>query len=238
MATRSPPTDAQPLRHRILVVADRHLVGEAVRMALTSRGAQAACITLPETGIEQQLLMRWVATYRPDVGLVLCEAPEVRFVTRAVVLINRVPLVWLVLTASADPRRWGELLAAGAVGVLPMTSTLAELANAVDQAARGEPTMRESVRLQVLEMWHVDELSRRELNLRLRQLTPRERAVLDDLARGRSVNEIAHSGDVAVLTVRTQVKAILRKLNVSSQLAAVAYYRSATEATTATQRAR
>ncbi len=46
--------------------------------------------------------------------------------------------------------------------------------------------------------------------------------MLRALCQGRTVDEIAAAGTVSVATVRTQVKAILRKLGVSSQLAATA----------------
>lgn len=229
MVAHREQASVMPLRHRILVVADRHLVGEAVRMALISRGSQAACVGAPVSVNEQRLILRWVTTYRPDVGLILCEVSEARFIRRAAILIEKVPLPWLVLTASTDPRRWGQLLSAGAAGILPMTSSLMELTTAADQAAAGQPVMSESVKQCVIETWRVHESSQKELNRRLRQLTPRERAVLDDLAEGRTVTEIARGRGVAVLTVRTQVKAILRKLDVTSQLAAVAYYRAASD---------
>jgi RNA polymerase sigma factor (sigma-70 family) len=55
-------------------------------------------------------------------------------------------------------------------------------------------------------------------------LTVREREVLDLLYDGASVAEIAERFGVAQTTVRTQVKSILRKFGVGSQLAAVAAY--------------
>jgi DNA-binding NarL/FixJ family response regulator len=48
--------------------------------------------------------------------------------------------------------------------------------------------------------------------------------VLSELHDGVGVRYIAQGSDVAEATVRTQVKAILRKLDVSSQIAAVAAY--------------
>ena len=56
-------------------------------------------------------------------------------------------------------------------------------------------------------------------------LTPRELAVLNHLYDGVSVLAISEEADVSVSTVRSQVKAVLRKLGVSSQLEAVAVYR-------------
>lgn len=55
----------------------------------------------------------------------------------------------------------------------------------------------------------------------LDRLSPAERDVLAHLARGRAVREIAVMRNVGEATVRTQVKAILTKLDVGTQLAAV-----------------
>jgi DNA-binding NarL/FixJ family response regulator len=56
---------------------------------------------------------------------------------------------------------------------------------------------------------------------RLERLTPREAQVLRELMAGHQVGEIARTWFVSETTVRTQVKAILTKLEVRSQLAAV-----------------
>ena len=56
---------------------------------------------------------------------------------------------------------------------------------------------------------------------RFARLTHREREVLGALVDGHGVHDIAASDVVSEATVRTQVKSILAKLEVSSQLAAV-----------------
>ena len=58
-------------------------------------------------------------------------------------------------------------------------------------------------------------------------LTQREREVLTELTRGKSVDCIANEWVVSEATVRTQVRGVLTKLDVRSQLAAVAKARSA-----------
>jgi len=60
-----------------------------------------------------------------------------------------------------------------------------------------------------------------DLERRLELLTPREAQVLGHLMEGRPVRDIAHVSFVSEATVRTQVKSILAKLEVTSQLAAV-----------------
>ena len=59
------------------------------------------------------------------------------------------------------------------------------------------------------------------MQARLDLLTTREREVLAHLMLGRTVREIAARSVVSEATVRTQVKSILAKLEVTSQLAAV-----------------
>jgi DNA-binding NarL/FixJ family response regulator len=58
-------------------------------------------------------------------------------------------------------------------------------------------------------------------------LTEREQNVLAELIEGHRAEDIAKAAFVSISTVRTQIKAILQKLGVSSQLAAVAMARRA-----------
>ena len=56
-------------------------------------------------------------------------------------------------------------------------------------------------------------------------LTAREREVLDGLVAGKRAAAIAEESVVSLATVRAQIRAILAKLGVSSQLEAVALVR-------------
>ncbi len=58
-------------------------------------------------------------------------------------------------------------------------------------------------------------------------LTEREQVVLAELMEGHCAEEIANAAFVSISTVRSQIKAILQKLGVNSQLAAVAMARRA-----------
>jgi len=63
----------------------------------------------------------------------------------------------------------------------------------------------------------------------IERLSTREREILALLYDGVTVAEIAERTGVSEQTVRSQVKAVLRKLEVNSQLAAVAVYRRVLE---------
>jgi two-component system nitrate/nitrite response regulator NarL len=59
------------------------------------------------------------------------------------------------------------------------------------------------------------------------RLTEREQVVLSELLEGHCAEDIAKASFVSISTVRSQIKAILQKLGVNSQLAAVAMARRA-----------
>ncbi len=97
-----------------------------------------------------------------------------------------------------------------------------ELVKATTVALRGGPVLTERERLNYLtELW---DLRGRQASLLepFTRLTQREEEVLHRLCEGESVQRIAAESYVSVATVRTQVRAILLKLDVGSQLEAVA----------------
>jgi len=72
---------------------------------------------------------------------------------------------------------------------------------------------------------HLRQMDRgRSLGRQLGTLSARERAVLERLARGRRAQSIADEFVVSVTTVRTQIRSILGKLDVGSQLEAVSLF--------------
>ena len=66
---------------------------------------------------------------------------------------------------------------------------------------------------------------RREIADKLDRLTQREREVLAELAGGHRAQAVAEHFVVSLATVRTQIRSVLSKLEVGSQLEAVALYR-------------
>src|SRR4051812_34739349 len=64
--------------------------------------------------------------------------------------------------------------------------------------------------------------TRRQLTERAYRLSGRERAVLSELARGNATDEIAHELFLSPHTVRSHVKAAMRKLNARTRAHAVA----------------
>lgn len=131
-----------------------------------------------------------------------------------------VPVV--VSTGSADLARWGQCLAAGAAAVLHKGDPLEQLVAVVDAVVAGRAPAPPPWRQAALSAWRRRNAQAEELLTPLRRLTPRENEVLRQLADGVAAGEIAAASVVSEATVRAQIRSILAKLGVSSQLQAAA----------------
>ena len=125
------------------------------------------------------------------------------------------------VTGSTDRARWGDAIRAGARKVLSKSQPLRDILATVRRITAGLPVMDREEREELLAEWTRHAVEPQGLRERLDQLTIRESEVLGHLMKGRAVREIAGLSVVSEATVRTQVKSILAKLEVSSQLAAV-----------------
>ncbi len=105
--------------------------------------------------------------------------------------------------------------------MLSKTRPLNEILAVVRRLHLGQQVMDVDEREALLRSWHVQRAHQEEGRSRFNLLTARERQVLGALMAGRLVRDIATTSVVSEATVRTQVKSILAKLEVSSQLAAV-----------------
>ncbi|MFC7496273.1 MULTISPECIES: response regulator transcription factor [unclassified Nocardioides] len=130
-------------------------------------------------------------------------------------------------SAEADPVRWGRCLGAGAIGVLSQSCGLATLHEALDRACVGESHLDRAQADRLLAAARRDDADHWSARTRLASLTPREREVMTHLMGGLCTAEIARRAVVSEATVRTQIKSVLTKLGVRSQLAAVAVARQA-----------
>jgi DNA-binding NarL/FixJ family response regulator len=113
-------------------------------------------------------------------------------------------------------------LAAGASGVVPVAASFDELLAALAAVSFGERIMSDQERREWTSAHVRGAPWRRQAAQRLERLTGRERQVLQLLASGHRAALIAQELVVSVATIRTQIRAILMKLEVNSQLQAVA----------------
>ncbi|MCW2835431.1 MAG: LuxR family transcriptional regulator [Nocardioides sp.] len=178
-----------------LAIADRGESMESVRLAALRANARIALLDLDLGGMGDGM---WLI------------APLAQSGTNVVVV-----------TSSPDKGRWGACIHQGARKVLSKGGPLQDTLSTVRRLHRGLPVMSSVERELLLESWRSRRTVTEDMRRRLALLTPRESQILGCLTQGHNVREIARIGVVSEATVRTQVKSILAKLAVSSQLAAV-----------------
>lgn len=205
---------------KVLIIEDHALFAESLELALNLEGYDVQRFPIPEEGGAQAVLAS-VVRMRPRIVLLDLDLGGVGDGVRLITPMVKAGVNVVVVTASNDRARWGECLRHGARKVLSKSQPLNEILSTVRRINQGFPVIDREEREALINHWHEQGLERVALQRRLALLTPREEAVLGELMLGRTVRDIASSSFVSEATVRTQVKAILSKLEVSSQLAAV-----------------
>jgi two-component system, NarL family, nitrate/nitrite response regulator NarL len=119
---------------------------------------------------------------------------------------------------------WVEI---GANAVLTDDATVGDLLDVIERLQRNETVLGVSVREGLLSQLRSSRQDRTDRDALFVALTKREREVLQQLALGASPEDVAKTSFVSLNTVRSQIRGILAKLDVSSVVAAVSLaYRS------------
>jgi DNA-binding NarL/FixJ family response regulator len=216
---------------RVAVAADQNLVAESVRAAMLHRGYDAVVIRWPviedlpgAAATRPRRRSRRAAGPPPDIALLLSDLDKIKQVRGAQALISALDVPWLVLAGVQRGPAWGALYEGGANLIVSTDIGLDDLCGYVDDLYAGRTPLEAGRRRDLIRAWRAFAAHRGELTARLNSLTGREEEVLRLLYQGLGVRVIAERGEVTEATVRSQVKAILRKLDVNSQIAAVAAY--------------
>ena len=125
-----------------------------------------------------------------------------------------------VLTGSTNQMRWAQCLENGASALLTKDQPLDALINDIQQMLAGE-SVRPHQRLALVAEYRQQEAERAVRLRGFNELSERESQVLSGLMEGLKPDDLAERDFVSVQTIRTQIKSVLAKLGVSSQLAAV-----------------
>lgn len=211
------PAGRTPLR--VALASDLRLIAEAVVAALSSRGFEPVRLAWPPSPADASPREQLVAA-DPAVAVLLYDVDMSIRMAAARSLIRSWSGPWLVLTSAPPNPLWGGLVSAGAAAVAPSDTALADIDDLVRRLAAGQPVPGRAELQLYVESWEAVQRRYGDLQRRLDRLAPRELAVLDMLRQGIRVAEIAHRSGLPESTVRTRVRAVLRKLGVRSQLSA------------------
>lgn len=216
-------TETGPVRanNRVLIVEDHALFAESLELALNLEGYDARRLPLPPDVRATGQFLATARRLQPRVVLLDLDLGSFGDGVRLIHPLAEAGANVVVVTASSDRSRWGECLANGARKTLAKTQPLNEILSVVRRIHQGQPVLDADERERLLKNWEAHRESVADQRRRLDALTARERQVLARLQEGVAVRDIARENYVSEATVRTQVKSILAKLGVSSQLAAV-----------------
>jgi DNA-binding NarL/FixJ family response regulator len=208
--------DGAPVR---VIVADDHpVVREGLRSFLATRPG----IAVIGEAADADSAVRHAESLRPDVVLVDLVMPGdgIDAIRRLQAL--PIPPRVLVLTSFAGDDKVVPALRAGATGYLLKDVDPLELEAAIHTIHQGGTLLSPSASAPVIDAVRGDTGSAPE-DERLARLSPRERDVLECLARGLSNRAIADELYVSEKTVKTHVSSILSKLRVHDRTQAAVY---------------
>ena len=190
-----------------LIVADDHtLVLEGLKRILES---EFELVAMVENGRD---LLRLNEELRPDVVLVDISMPQLNGIDAARQLLKTTPHTKIIfLTMHSDADYVAEAFRSGAAGYLLKRSAASELVTAIHEVMRGRYYVTPLVTREALSplVGGVPEPSRLSSTL-----TPRQREVLQLVAEGRSVKEIAAILKVAAKTVEFHKSALMERLDI------------------------
>jgi DNA-binding NarL/FixJ family response regulator len=124
-------------------------------------------------------------------------------------------VAFLALSASDAAEDVVAVVRAGARGYVTKTIASSELALAIGRVAAGDTVFSPMLAGFVLDAFSSIPIA--DIDPDLDQLTPREREVLQHLARGYTYREIGEQLFISVKTVETHVSSVLRKLQLSNR---------------------
>jgi two-component system, NarL family, response regulator LiaR len=200
---------------RVLIADDHKIVRQGLRFLLS----QESGIEVAGEAADGVAALEAVRALRPDVVLLDLFMPGLDGIAVLKALqADGLASGVLVLTSSQDDAHLVQAIRAGALSYLPKTADVDQVVASVRAAARGESVLQPAATARLLR-----ELRRGSAPDPLGRLTPRERDVLTEVARGRSNREIARALSVSEETVKSHVSSILAKLGLADRTQAAIF---------------
>ena len=203
---------------RVVVADDQALVRTGFRMILTADGIDV--VGEAATGAEA---IDAVRRTRPDVVLMDIRMPVLDGLeaTRRILAADADgPRILMLTTFDVDEYVYAAL-AAGASGFLLKDVAPEQLTAAVRLVRSGDALLAPSITRRLVERFARGGQETSAVHRDLASLTPREREVLQQLARGLSNAELAAAFQLSEATVKTHVARILGKLQLRDRVQAV-----------------
>jgi RNA polymerase sigma factor (sigma-70 family) len=209
---------AEPVR--VLLVDDDELMRAGLKAVLSSDDT----VDVVGEAADGRAALDQVRALEPAVVLMDVRMPDLDGITatREVLASSPDVRVMILTTFEQDDYIFGAL-SAGASGFLLKRTSPEELIAGIHTVAVGDSLLSPSVTRRVIDRMAHHPAADTTFDERLQELTPREREVLEQVARGRSNSEIAEVLVIEESTVKTHVKRILMKLRLRDRVQAVIF---------------
>ena len=211
-------TNPDPNPISVLLVDDHTLFRSGIR-SLLQRHPEFCVVGEAADGVEG---IKRALQLQPQVVLLDLNMPGMSGVETLQLMRQDCPDSAIVmLTVSEDAEDLSVALKAGASGYLLKNIDTEYLTRAIRRAAAGETVVAEAMTAKLVAQLQSGAAA--PVASELDKLTPREREILDCLARGESNKCIARNLELAESTVKIHVQNVLKKLKLSSRVQAAVY---------------
>jgi len=198
---------------RVLIVDDHEMVRMGLATYLNTE-KDIEVIGEASNGLEG---IELAGILNPDVILMDLVMEEMDGIIATKEIKSRFPNVKvIVLTSFIEQDKVFPVLEAGAFSYLLKTSRAEEIAKAIRDAVKGNPTIEAKVTSMVINRLHKEPLMHESL-------TKRELEVLSLIGKGLSNKEIAETLFIGIKTVKTHVSNVLAKIEVEDRTQAAIY---------------
>lgn len=211
------------MSQRVLIVEDHALLAQTLTAALQADGFEVELAK----GLDCDDVVNDADRLSPDVVLLDLDLGEHGSSLECIPRLRDLGCVVVMVTAETNRARLGECIHAGALGIVPKSAPFEDLLGAIKDAAEMGSVLSQAQRDELLAEMRRQHADERERLAQFGRLTPREENVLAGLMEGKPAETIAAESFVSMATVRSQIRTLLQKLGVNSQLAAVAMARRA-----------
>ena len=208
---------------QVIIISQQSLFRQGIEHSLS--GEQDMVIT--GTAEVNEEVLSAIDVLPPDVALVDIDAPADSGLKLARKIRQRLTSVGvIVLTSNPDDAQLFQALKAQAGAYLSKEVSADELIDTIRRVARGEHPINENLtsrpKLAEQVLHQFQELTwRSEAESFISPLTPREKEILNYIARGYLNKQIAAELDISEQTIKNHVTSILRKLNANARTEAV-----------------
>jgi len=214
------PRDHAP--DRLLIVDNQVLLANVLAIELRLRGLQVETVAGPTVSSVLEVV-RALAPVLVLLGLDL--GPPLGTGLDIIGPVSAAGGRVVLMTGVHDGPRLAACIEAGAIGIVDKTAGFDDLVAAVRHAVAGEQLLTDAQRQDFILVLRAKRMADGARLAPFATLSHREQSVLAALMAGDAADAIAVSRNVSLATIRSQIRSILLKLGVKSQLAAVALAR-------------